>query len=213
MDFDEWKPIYFQILDDFGFSIERDRLAASILSGLLEEYKGHALESHEELESMIKDMDVLVCGNAPCLIDDIRTHVVGKYTVIAADGATEKLMDHGIVPHIIVTDLDGNVQKEIDACRRGAIVVIHAHGDNIDTVKRYVPSFSKVIGTTQAEPLRNVYNFGGFTDGDRCVFLAHEFGALNITLAGFDFDDADVSLMKKKKLKWAKELIRIILDK
>lgn len=41
------------------------------------------------------------------------------------------------------------------------------------------------------------------------VFLAREFGAKIIRLAGFDFEDNDINSTKKKKLKWVKKLIRI----
>ena len=41
------------------------------------------------------------------------------------------------------------------------------------------------------------------------LFLAGEFGAKLIRLAGFDFEDNDVNSTKKKKLKWAKKLIGI----
>jgi len=67
--------------------------------------------------------------------------------------------------------------------------VVHAHGDNIDKLKEYVPRLEKVLGTCQTEPLDIVYNFGGFTDGDRAAFLAEELGAKEITLVGFDFGD------------------------
>ncbi|MBW6471049.1 MAG: DUF115 domain-containing protein [Methanosarcinaceae archaeon] len=116
----------------------------------------------------------------------------------------------GVVSDVIVTDLDGDVKKEIVANKKGALAVVHAHGDNIDKIKKYVPRLRGVIGSTQANPLENVYNFGGFTDGDRCVYLAKEFGAVSITLVGFDFDDVNVSDMKKKKLGWAKLLIDAI---
>ncbi len=43
------------------------------------------------------------------------------------------------------------------------------------------------IGTTQATPIGKVNNFGGFTDGDRCVFLADYFNAKKIILLGMDF--------------------------
>jgi len=131
-----------------------------------------------------------------------------KYVIIAADGATSVLMKNGITPEIIVTDLDGNMDDEAKA---GAIMVVHAHGDNMEALKRYVPEMKNVIGTTQSRPLWNVYNFGGFTDGDRCVFLAKEFGAKSITLIGFDFDDENVTPMKKKKLAWAKRLIDMVM--
>ena len=95
--------------------------------------------------------------------------------VIAADGATEMCLDVGIIPDFVVTDLDGNYQSLIRAHLEGSIMVIHAHGDNIDKISSQVPYFSNAIGTTQNFPLNNVYNFGGFTDGDRSVSLAVEF--------------------------------------
>ena len=44
----------------------------------------------------------------------------------------------------------------------------------------------RVIGTTQVEPFGKLYNFGGFTDGDRAAFMAHELGAGKIYLAGMN---------------------------
>ena len=40
---------------------------------------------------------------------------------------------------------------------------------------------------TQTKPVGRVHNFGGFTDGDRCVFLANHFKAKKIILLGMDF--------------------------
>jgi uncharacterized Rossmann fold enzyme len=90
-------------------------------------------------------------------------------------------------------------------------MVVHAHGDNVDALSEEVPRLKRVVGTTQSKPLDNVYNFGGFTDGDRCVFLAQEFGARSITLIGFDFKDTNVTPLKKKKLVWAEKLINMAM--
>ena len=35
--------------------------------------------------------------------------------------------------------------------------------------------------------MKYVHNFGGFTDGDRAVFLAVQLGAKKLILAGMDF--------------------------
>lgn len=204
MDFDRWEPIYLQILDDFGFSREGDERAAIILSEMLTDSNavGTAV-----LTELIQGKDVLVCGNAPVLPDDLKFIDPEDYVIIAADGATAVLVDRGIIPDIIVTDLDGDVEKEIIANQKGAIIVVHAHGDNIDKLEKYVPRLKGIIGTTQSSPLKNVHNFGGFTDGDRCAYLAKEFDAASITIIGFDLDDTDVTPMKKKKLKWARWLL------
>jgi len=210
MNFATWKPIYERILEDFGFDRKGDEKAAFFLSRMLTEENTVSLS---ELKAIISGKPVLVCGNAPGLRSDLSKINFSAFTVIAADGAAAVLMDMGIVPEVICTDLDGNsetdIEKEILACEKGSIVLIHAHGDNIDKLEKYVPRFKRFIATTQARPFDEVYNFGGFSDGDRCFFVAREFGAKKIRLAGFDFEDNDVNPIKKKKLKWAKKLMGI----
>jgi len=211
MDFAAWEPIYERILEDFGFDRAGDEEAALFLSHMLTEENTVSLS---ELKALISGKPVLVCGNAPRLRDDLSEINLSDFTVIVADGAAAVLMDMDIVPEVICTDLDGNsetdIEKEILACEKGSIVLIHAHGDNIDKLEKYVPLFKRFIATTQAKPFDRMYNFGGFSDGDRCVFVAREFGAKSVKLAGFDFEDPGVNTIKKKKLKWAKKLIGIM---
>jgi uncharacterized Rossmann fold enzyme len=91
---------------------------------------------------------------------------------------------------------------------KGTIIVIHAHGDNRHLIQYWVPRLiGQVVGTTQSTPIQNVYNFGGFSDGDRAVFAADELGASHITLVGFDCDDASVDQVKRGKLMWARKLL------
>jgi uncharacterized Rossmann fold enzyme len=209
MDFAAWEPIYESILKDFGFDRAGDEEASRILSSMLTEQNTASLS---ELRAAISGKPVLVCGNAPKLRKELSEFNLSAFVIIAADGAAAVLMDFRCVPDVICTDLDGgseaDIEKEILACEKGSIVLIHAHGDNVDKLKKYVPRFKRFIATTQAKPFDKLYNFGGFSDGDRCVFVAKEFGAKCIKLAGFDFDDPSVNPIKKKKLKWAKELIR-----
>ncbi len=210
MNFEEWEPIYRLILEDMNFDRLWDERAARMLSRMLEikslKKMPEVLEI-EDLRKAIYGKDILVCGKAPLLANEIKNIDFKKYVVIAADGATSILIKNNIVPDIIVTDLDGNMDDEALANEKGAIMVVHAHGDNIDALSEEVPRLKRVIGTTQSKPLKNIYNFGGFTDGDRCVFLAQEMGAKTITLAGFDFKDANVTPFKRKKLVWAEKLI------
>jgi len=208
MKFNEWEPLYREIINDMGYDPDQDALSARILSEMLFEIKRSA--SLKTLFELIKDNDVLVCGNAPCLGEDLLKIEPSEYCIIAADGATAVLMNAGIVPHIIVTDLDGDIEAQIEANSQGAVMVVHAHGDNIPAINSVVPQLGNIIGSTQAQPLENVFNFGGFTDGDRCVFLAKEFQASGIIMIGFDFNDPDVTDIKKKKLKWAKKLISLV---
>lgn len=208
MDFAAWEPIYERILQDFGFERQGDEKAAQILSYMLTEENTIQIS---ELKATIFGKPVFVCGNAPQLRKELSAIDLSDFIIIAADGAAAVLMDTGRIPEVICTDLDGNsetdIEKEILACEKGSIVLIHAHGDNIDKLQRYVPRFKRFIATTQSRPFDKVYNFGGFSDGDRCVFVAKEFEARTIRLAGFDFEDKNVNPVKKKKLNWARQLI------
>jgi uncharacterized Rossmann fold enzyme len=208
MEFEDWEPLYKEILQDFGWSREKDEEAAIQLSRLL----AGKTSDLSILKKKLEGKDVLVCGNALTLSNDLDNINTERYLIIAADGATSTLLEKGIVPDMIVTDLDGYIPDEIEANSKGALMVVHAHGDNIKRLEA-VRDMKDVIGTTQAAPLANVYNFGGLSDGDRCVFLAHSFGARSITLAGFNFIDEKVTDIKKKKLKWARKLITFLSPK
>lgn len=212
MQFADWEPLYLAILDDFGFSRSGDEVAAKLLQDLL--------RSREDCLPAAKERicghDVVVCGNAPTLLfelDDLKNEKLKEdTTIIAADGASAVLLSRGIVPSIVVTDLDGPFDAVLQADLQGAIVVVHAHGDNLDALRRCVPQLKRIVGTVQCRPLEGLFNFGGFTDGDRCVFLAKELGGASIRLIGFDFDDESVTPRKRKKLAWAKKLIDIALS-
>jgi uncharacterized Rossmann fold enzyme len=92
--------------------------------------------------------------------------------------------------------------------RAGTVMVVHAHGDNMDLLRFWVPLFpGPLVGTTQAGPFGRIHNFGGFSDGDRAVFLALALGAAEVTLAGFFLDDPGVNPVKRKKLLWARTLL------
>lgn len=202
MQFSEWEPYYQEIVEYFGFDRAADEEAARLLATLLDR------DNLLSLASLTDGNEVTVCGNAPCLKDEI-TKITG--IVFAADAAAEVLDSHGIYVDAIFTDLDGATDRIIEQNREGTIIVVHAHGDNMPLLNYWVPRFrGKVVGTTQAAPLPHVYNFGGFSDGDRAVFAADELGASKITLAGFDLDDENVDPMKRGKLRWARKLLALI---
>ncbi|MDT7875254.1 MAG: 6-hydroxymethylpterin diphosphokinase MptE-like protein [Sulfolobaceae archaeon] len=142
-------------------------------------------------------------------------------TIISADGATNYLVQIGIEPDIIVTDLDG-----ITRFPKNSIYVVLAHGDNIHLLPK-VKEMRRVIGTCQVMPFGKLKLFGGFTDGDRGVVLAKYFNADKITLEGMDFDSGIVGKYskpyykqnsyadwkKKNKLQIAKYIINLVSSK
>ena len=103
-----------------------------------------------------------------------------------ADGATKAMIENNLKPDIVVTDLDGDIKSLKKAGRTNTVMIVHAHGDNTEKI-HLVKDFKNCIGTTQTKPVGKVHNFGGFTDGDRCVFLANHFKAKKIILLGMDF--------------------------
>ncbi len=219
MRYSDWEPLYEEILSDFGFDRAEDDEAARLASEIMTpKIPSDENAVRREVEALIRGKRVIICGNAPCLERELKEKETEfspydrDFRVIAADGATTVLLRNAIIPDIVCTDLDGTIPDIITANRLGSILVVHAHGDNMEMLKKVLPTLNEnVLCTTQSTPLHNVYNFGGFTDGDRCVFLAKEFGARSIELVGFDFDDELVTERKKKKLKWAKRLISAIL--
>jgi len=208
MQFTAWQPIYYSILQDFGFSEERDEEAAELLAGIL---RGRE-PMLPAARSILSGCRAIVCGNAPKLSRELDELQDRNAIFLAADGATAVLLEHNIIPDIVVTDLDGPFPAILKANRMGSIVAVHAHGDNLDALKRYVPELKRVIGTVQCRPPPGLHSFGGFTDGDRTVFLARELGAASIELLGFDYEDESVTPRKKRKLEWAKRLIELALE-
>jgi uncharacterized Rossmann fold enzyme len=204
MRFSEWEPVYREILADMGYDRLSDEMSVRLLKVML---TGSDVIDDDELGSVI-GKNVVITGGAGGF-----TEVPEADTLIATGSSIPLLLSMGIVPDIIVTDLDGDTEAQKRASAEGAVTVIHAHGDNADAIMKHAKEFSgKVVMTTQSVPEWTVYNFGGFTDGDRAVCMAGHLGAENISLAGFDLGrpsekpDSDTGL-KMKKLRWAERII------
>ncbi|MFA6803418.1 MAG: 6-hydroxymethylpterin diphosphokinase MptE-like protein [Candidatus Methanomethylophilaceae archaeon] len=208
MRFSEWEPVYSLILSDMGYDRTDDEDSARLLRALMPNAE-HV--SDEEIESLIGE-EVVIFGDADTLGKSLVSFEASG-TLIASGSATSKVMAAGIIPDIVVTDLDGDVEAQKEASRMGALTLIHAHGDNSESIMKHAKDFKgKVVLTTQSVPDHVVRNFGGFTDGDRSVCLARHFGAKKINLVGFDYENPSVKEgsdrnTKKRKLAWAKRII------
>ena len=208
MRFEEWSPIYESIISDMGYDRSSDEASARLLKVLM---VNADLITSDELPSMIGE-EVSIFGSAARLETDIRDSSP-QGTLISAGSATSRVMAMGLMPDIVVTDLDGDIDNQIKASDKGAVTIMHAHGDNEDLIMRYAKEFrGKVLITTQSKPDNILCNFGGFTDGDRAVCIARHFGCSKIRLYGFDYDapypkDGSDPDIKLKKLQWAKRII------
>ena len=189
-----WKKRYFSILKELNYSEKKDKESALILDSILKK-----TDSIEKIRKLIQDRTVLVIGSGPSLSIAIpKLKKLKKSIKIAADSSLKLLVDNEIIPDIIVTDLDGDENAIKKISKTKSIFVIHAHGDNIEKLQM-VKKIKNCIGTTQTNPFNKIQNFGGFTDGDRGVFLASHFNAKKIILFGMDFGNQIGKFSNTKK--------------
>ena len=238
MDMGTWIPIYKEIASDLCLSEKEDLEAARELVELLENNSRIRDRNTvlDRLKVMIENRTCIIFGGGPSLeketadlisgmeMDQNRDHL----TLITADGSTSILYRSGIVPDIIVTDLDGGLEDQIGAVIKGAVMVVHGHGDNREVIRDTVGKLEgMVIGSTQLDPkdVPGAVNFGGFTDGDRATHLADSLGASRIVLIGFDSTHVGTKLhdggkrkdlddgskkTKMNKLNWAAVLLKMV---
>src|SRR5437879_11648957 len=182
MEFDAWEPFYEEILKGFGFSREKDEAVAIELDKLL----GGNRVPDSSLRKIIRGKEVTVAGNGPNVAEEIGE---ARGVLLTADEATSVALEKGLLPAILVTDLDGTVTDQVKANAEGTIAVIHGHGDNGPAVRQWAPRFSgTTVATTQSRPVGGFRNFGGFTDGDRAVFTAEHCRAARFRMVGLEFD-------------------------
>jgi hypothetical protein len=206
-----WKTKFKEIRREFEYGETDDFLSAKKLDSLLQKKF-----SKKQLQNRITGKTVFIIGAGPSLSKSLAYIKKCKnITKIVADGAVRALLERGIKPDILVTDLDGDLDSIKKIGKTKIPILVHAHGDNYDKLE-IVKIFSNVVGTTQTKEFGKLKNFGGFTDGDRCVFLAEYFNASKIVLIGMDFGQKIGKYSKHrvinrrtkiKKLKFGKMII------
>lgn len=219
MDFSEWEPIYTTILHDFGFNRAADERARDLLA----ELTSGAVFDPDQL--VFDDERVAIVGGDPSLVNHDSTSVSNSHPdsnvfirlqqadrVVAVSRAVDVCRRADIDIDLMVTDLDTDPETAVKLTHEGIPVAVAAHGDNIPLLREYVPEMvsQNVLPTTQAEPHNQVVNVGGFTDGDRAAFIADHCGSDSLLFPGWNFDDPDVTSMKRQKLVWAERLLQLL---
>ena len=208
-----WNKKYNEILKEFGYSKKDDIESAKILNSKITKKI-----QKKTLTKLIQNNDVFIIGAGPSLLKSIKT--LKKFSngvKIVADGAIQAFLENDLKADILVTDLDGDLKSIKKIGKTNTLIFVHAHGDNMEKLD-LVSGFKNWAGTTQTKEFGKLYNFGGFTDGDRCVFLANYFNAKNIILVGMDFGNTigkyskNISnkTLKRKKLRFGKGLLEWI---
>ncbi|MHA1755027.1 MAG: 6-hydroxymethylpterin diphosphokinase MptE-like protein [Candidatus Odinarchaeia archaeon] len=219
-----WYP---RIKSDLGFNEELDLKSAKILSG-----KINHVNNIVKASTLLKNRNILIFAPGPSLemcIKIIKKLKIIKrdITTIAVDGAFNALIKYRLQPDIIVTDLDG-INVENRYLKNIEVMFIHAHGDNIPLVEK-LPDYiiEKAVGTCQVDHTQpNMYNIGGFTDGDRAICLCEIFKVKQAYLIGMDFGDIEgvyskpytkkerkVSRSKRIKFDYAIKIIKDVTAK
>ncbi len=199
-----WKKRYSDILTEFKFDGKKDKESVILLDSILEKSN-----IHEKIIHLIKGKTVLVIGSGPSLsaaIPKLKKHK--KSIKIAADSSVKPLVENGIIPDIVVTDLDGDENSLNKIAKTKCIFVVHAHGDNIEKLE-FAKKIKNCIGTSQSQSFKKIQNYGGFTDGDRGVFLANHFNAKKIILLGMDFGKRIGRFSETKKSERKMKLMKL----
>jgi hypothetical protein len=207
----DWARNYERIIRDFGYSRDEDEEAAAELATMIPSRSARLTMGR--VAAIIEGRQVVVTGGAltsarALAISRTLRRVRRKPRLVCAGDTCALFLARKTVPDIVVSDLDGRVEPQMEAWRRGSILVVHAHGDNRARLPLVRRRLGRVLGTCQSRPPRNLVNLGGFTDGDRAVILALAAGAEQVVLEGFDFArPRPRTRAKAMKLRWARRLI------
>ena len=175
--FEDWEPYYLRILDHFSFDRARDEEAAVLLSSLL------SRDDLPLLAGLIGGRPATVCGNGPSLTEELdrikgHSHRRGRGSQPALrPGHSPRCHRHG--PRRCYGCLHRYEQRQArlsSSTPTGTTWTSSAAG--------FPVSPGPLSGTTQSRPFDSIHNFGGFSDGDRAVFLAEALGASEVAIRG-----------------------------
>ena len=136
-------------------------------------------ETLEELRTRLLQAEVVVLVGADASRDQLNRDWPVGAEFVAADGAVGACLEQ-VIPCCVVTDLDGGEHLEA-AVKKGIPLVMHAHGDNVETwrasLERWEATPPPLVLTHQThQRYEDMFNPGGFTDGDRAVCFLHWLG-------------------------------------
>ena len=236
---DELIKIQDEIRNFFGWDLNDDlhsteKLLYKIDNSNIKNWKTSNREKN--LYDIIEQMNsthkkIIIIGAAATSLEILKILKKNNFFVLA-DGAgavfstlDDKSEEEAWARSIcVISDGDGGkgltqaIQKEIP-------LILHAHGDNVPSWTKtidYILSKGiemKIVLTHQIpKKIDGMYNFGGFTDGDRAVCFVHSIGVPKerIVMVGTRTDIVGKwsgitdKELKLSKLKWMKKVLEII---
>lgn len=173
----------------FGYSVESDVESAQRMESLFsmpQPFGRNEWNSEQRLRDVLKLRERLLAANQLYVVGaGSQPILTAEYDsdarFIAADGAVGAVDDLSKVL-CVVSDGDGgkHLQRAIES---SVHIVLHAHGDNLETWNNLCTKWSKmksVSSLTLTHQTRSIFsgmhNPGGFTDGDRALCFLHSMG-------------------------------------
>ena len=177
----------------------------------------------QEICEQLRNSNKVVIIGAAVEKKELENLELDNTAMIAADGSVGAVIDfEGLT--CIVSDLDGG--KHIDlAASKNQRFIIHAHGDNLSRWQKIIKQWSNyatppevILSHQTNEIIKGMYNFGGFTDGDRAICFALWAGVdvSNISLIGFstqkigEWSGTTNQKTKMKKLSWMRKVLAFL---
>ncbi|MFB5648433.1 MAG: 6-hydroxymethylpterin diphosphokinase MptE-like protein, partial [Candidatus Nitrosomaritimum aestuariumsis] len=122
-----WNSRYNEILKEFKYNKRKDMESAILLESMIKNQN-----QIKKIKQLINNQIVIVIGSGPSLSYAIpKLKQIKKTITIVADSALKKVVENGIKPDIVVTDLDGDEMTLKKIGKTNVVFVVHAHGDNI----------------------------------------------------------------------------------
>ena len=214
----------------FRWSVSSDRSSAEAMvdcvhshSQTVQAWKPEACAAALERlkQELLEAPEVVVLGAA---VSASEVAGLGEgCAIIAADGSVGALNDLTNLA-CVVSDFDGGIHLDA-AAESGAVIVVHAHGDNpqrwlnsLEAWSHFANPPSLVLSHQTPSLLSNAHNFGGFTDGDRAVCFALAMGVEKerIRLIGFSLNEVGpwsattIPALKLEKLVWMNRILKSV---
>lgn len=173
--------LFYEQLDavrgSLGIDPLEDRRAAWLAEKLAAEY---GAVSCAVVGRMLSAGRVCIAAAGDC----IEPGVLRDCVLVAVDSATRVLLEAGLRPDIVFTDLDGGWEP-LERASRTALMVVHAHGGNAWLLEEALEAYSRASVTVQVPWSGVAWTSPGFTDGGRALLSAVLAGAGEVVVTGW----------------------------
>jgi uncharacterized Rossmann fold enzyme len=221
-----------EVRTHFGWELQADIASAKSMKLAFDEAEPFGLskwnidernQSLGDLQLKLLKATAVVFVGAAVESQELEDMVGDGVVFIAADGAVGALPPQADLA-CIVSDFDGTTHLEL-AAKSGATIIAHAHGDNMEAWNECVETWSHfsnppalVLSHQTPHYFEGMHNWGGFTDGDRALCMAHSLGVNfeDVYLVGYtlsrvgQWSGRTQESLKLAKLQWMAAVVQML---